>query len=101
MNIHPSAIVAEGAIVPASCKVGPFCTIGPHVVLGEGCELVSHAVLAGHTVLGEGCRVYPFAAVGISPQDLKYRDEPTRCEIGADTVIRESVTISRRRWRAG
>lgn len=95
MSLHPSAIVAEGASVPASCTVGPFCTVGPHVALGENCELLSHVVLEGHTTLGEGVRVHPFAAVGISPQDLKYRGEPTRCEIGAHTVIRESVTISR------
>lgn len=95
MSIHPSAIVAAGAHIPASCTVGPFCTVGADVVLGEGCELVSHAVLDGHTVLGEGCKVYSFACVGISPQDLKYAGEPTRVEIGARTVIRESVTISR------
>ena len=94
-NIHPLAIVAGGATVPASCTVGPFCTVGEHVVLGEGCTLVSHVVLDGHTTLAEGVQVHPFAAVGISPQDLKYKGEPTRCEIGARTVIRESVTISR------
>ncbi len=94
-NIHPLAIVAGGATVPASCTVGPFCTVGEHVVLGEGCTLVSHVVLDGHTTLAEGVQVHSFAAVGISPQDLKYKGEPTRCEIGARTVIRESVTISR------
>jgi UDP-N-acetylglucosamine acyltransferase len=94
-GIHPLALVAEGAVVPASCTVGPFCTVGPNVVLGEGCVLVSHVVLDGHTTLGEGVQVHPFAAVGISPQDLKYKGEPTRCEIGANTVLRESVTISR------
>ena len=95
VSVHPSAVVAEGARIPASCTVGPFCTVGPRVELGEGCTLLSHVVLDGHTVLGEGCSVHPFAAVGVSPQDLKYRDEPTRCEVGARTVIRESVTISR------
>lgn len=94
-KIHPMALVAEGAVVPASCTIGPFCRVGPHVVLGEGCELVSHAVVDGHTTLGDGVKVYSFAAVGVSPQDLKYKGEPTRCEIGARTVIRESVTISR------
>lgn len=95
MSVHPNAIIASGAQVPSSCSIGPFCTIGAGVVLGEGCDLVSHVVLDGHTTLGEGCRVHPFAALGVSPQDLKYRGEPTRCEIGARTVIREAVTISR------
>ena len=95
MSVHPTAIVEEGAQVPASCTVGPFCTIGKDVVLGENCELVSHVVLAGHTTLGRGVRVFSFACVGIAPQDLKYRDEPTRVEVGDETVIREYVTISR------
>ncbi len=94
-QVHPLALVAEGARVPASCRVGPFCTVGPDAVLGENCTLVSHVVLDGHTTLADGVTVHPFAAVGISPQDLKYGGEPTRCEIGAHTVIRESATISR------
>ena len=94
-HIHPLAVLAPGAVVPASCRVGPFCTVGPNVVLGERCMLLSHVVLDGHLTLGEDVIVHPFAALGISPQDLKYKSEPTRCEIGAGTVIRESVTISR------
>ena len=95
MSIHPTAIVAETAVVPASCTVGPFCTIGPNVVMGENCKLVSHVVLDGHLTLGEACEVYSFAALGVSPQDLKYKGEPTKLTIGDRTVIRESVTISR------
>ena len=95
MSVHPSSIVAEGATIPASCTVGPFCTIGPNVTLGEKCELISHIVLDGETTIGDRVRIFPFASVGIAPQDLKYKGEPTRCEIGPDTVIRESVTISR------
>ncbi len=94
-KIHPTAIVAEGAQIPGSCTVGPYCTVGADVVLGEGCELVSHVVLDGHTTLGAGCKVYSFACVGIAPQDLKYASEPTRVEVGERTAIREYVTISR------
>jgi UDP-N-acetylglucosamine acyltransferase len=95
VSIHPTAIVAEGAVVPASCRIGPYCTIGPNVVLGEDCELVSHVVLDGHTTFGRGNRVFSFACLGIAPQDLKYAGEPTRLEIGDDNSIREYVTISR------
>ena len=95
MSIHPSAIVAEGAVIPASCRIGPYCTIGPNVVLGEDCELVSHVVLDGYTTFGRGNRVFSFACLGIAPQDLKYAGEPTRLEIGDDNSIREYVTISR------
>ena len=94
-EIHPSAAVAPGARVGAGCRVGPFCTIGPEAVLEEGVELVSHVVVEGATTLGPGVRVLPFAAIGTAPQDVKYRGEPTRCEIGARTLVREGVTVHR------
>jgi UDP-N-acetylglucosamine acyltransferase len=95
VSIHPNSVVAAGAVVPDSCTVGPFCTIGPEVVLGEGCTLVSHVVLDGRTRLGARNIIHPFASLGISPQDLKYKGEPTRLEIGDENDIRECVTISR------
>lgn len=94
-GIHSSAIVAEGSVVPASCTVGPYCTIGPHVVLGEDCTLISHVVLDGHTKIGSRNTFYPFCSVGVSPQDLKYKGEPTETVLGDSNTIRESVTISR------
>lgn len=95
MSIHPSAIVAEGARIPASCIIGPFCTIGPEVELGEACNLISHVVLDGRTRIGARNTFYPFCSVGAAPQDLKYKGEPTETLLGDDNTIRESVTISR------
>ena len=95
MSIHPTAIVQAGAGIPASCSVGPYCTIGANVVLGEDCELISHVVLDGHTTFGARNRIFPFACLGIAPQDLKYKNEPTQLVLGDDNVIREYVTISR------
>ena len=95
MSIHPTTIVAAGAIVPDSCVVGPFCTIGPNVALGEGCTLVSHVVLDGHLRAGDRNRFAAFAAIGVPPQDLKYKGEPTALALGDDNDIREYVTISR------
>ena len=95
MSIHPTAILAAGAQIPASCTVGPYCTIGPNVILGEDCELVSHVVLDGHLTMGAKNRIYSFACIGISPQDLKYAGEPTAVVIGDNNSIREYVTISR------
>lgn len=95
MSVHPTAIVAPGAVVPGSCSIGPYCTVGANVVLGEGCELLSHVVLEGHTTIGAGSRIFSFACIGIAPQDLKYKDEPTQVVIGEKTDIREYVTISR------
>lgn len=95
MSIHPSAVIAAGAVVPESCTVGPFCTIGPEVVLGESFVLISHVVLDGRTRIGANNTFHPFCAVGVAPQDLKYGGEPTETEIGDGNTIRESVTISR------
>lgn len=95
MNIHASAVIAAGAVIPESCSVGPFCTIGPEVVLGEDCNLISHVVLDGRTRIGARNIFYPFCSIGVAPQDLKYKGEPTETIIGDDNTIRESVTISR------
>jgi UDP-N-acetylglucosamine acyltransferase len=101
VSIHPSAIVAPGAQVPESCMIGPFTTIGPDVVLGEGCTLVSHVVLDGRTRIGARNVIHPFTAIGVAPQDLKYNGEPTATEIGDDNTIREGVTISRGTTKGG
>lgn len=95
VKIHSTAIVHAGARVDPTAEIGPYCIAGAEVEIGAGCRLVSHVVLDGHTRLAEGVQIYSFAAVGIAPQDLKYKNEPTAVEIGARTVIRESVTISR------
>ena len=101
MSIHPTAIVDPGAIIPESCTIGPYCTVGPHVEMGDHCELVSHVVLQGPTKLGNHNKIYPFAAIGIGPQDLSYRGEPTRLEIGDRNQIREYVTIHRGTVKGG
>jgi UDP-N-acetylglucosamine acyltransferase len=94
-QIHPTAIVARGAELGAGVRIGPFCTVGPDVVIDDGTALVSHVVVDGHTQIGSDVVLYPFVTVGMAPQDLKYNGEPTRCEIGARTQIREHCTIHR------
>lgn len=94
-EIHPAAIVAAGARIGENVRIGPWCSIGPEVTIGDGARLLSHVVVDGRTTIGAGAQLYPFCTVGLAPQDLKYRGEPTRCEIGARTVIRENVTIHR------
>lgn len=69
--------------------------MGPHVVLGEQCELISHVVLDGRLTAGERNRFSPFSCIGVAPQDLKYRGEDTGVTLGDDNTIRECVTISR------
>ena len=95
VSIHPSAIVARGAELGAGVRIGPFCSVGANAVIEDGTRLVSHVVVDGHTVIGPGVVLFPFCTVGLEPQDLKYQGEPTRCEIGARTQIREHCTIHR------
>jgi UDP-N-acetylglucosamine acyltransferase len=94
-DIHPTAIVARGATIGERARIGPWCQVGPEVRLGDDVELVSHVVVDGDTGIGDGVRLFPFCTVGLAPQDLKYRGEPTRCEVGPRTVVREHVTIHR------
>jgi UDP-N-acetylglucosamine acyltransferase len=101
MSIHPTAVVHPEVRIPDSCTIGPFCTVGAGVEMGEECELVSHVVLEGPTRLGSHNKIYPFSAVGIGPQDLSYRGEPTRLEIGDRNMIREYVTIHRGTVKGG
>jgi UDP-N-acetylglucosamine acyltransferase len=93
--IHHTAIVANGAKVGDDCHIGPFCTVGSEVTLGNAVRLDSHVVVDGKTTIGDETHVFPFASVGLAPQDLKYAGEPTATEIGARNHIREFVTIHR------
>ncbi|HRY03515.1 MAG TPA: acyl-ACP--UDP-N-acetylglucosamine O-acyltransferase [Beijerinckiaceae bacterium] len=93
-DVHPSSVVAPGARIGAGVKIGPFCVVGEHVELAEGVELVSHVSLAGRTTIGARTRIYPFAALGHPPQDLKYRGEETTLAIGKDCIVREGVTAN-------
>jgi UDP-N-acetylglucosamine acyltransferase len=94
-RIHSTAIVAPGARIAPDAEIGPWCSIGPEVIIESGARLISHVVADGDTVIGEGAILYPFCTVGMAPQDLKYRGEPTRTVIGPRTQIREHCTIHR------
>jgi UDP-N-acetylglucosamine acyltransferase len=93
--IHPTAVVHASAKIPESCVIGPYCVIGEEVELGEGNELQSHVTIRGVTKIGSQNRISAFVAIGGDPQDLKYKGEKTRLEIGDRNVIREFVTINR------
>jgi len=93
--IHETAVVGEGAHVGADCHIGPFCIVGDEVSLGDGVRLESHVVLDGRTRIGNATHIFPFASIGLAPQDLKYGGEQTSTEIGASNQIREFVTVHR------
>ena len=93
--IHETAVVGEGAHVGADCHIGPFCIVGDEVSLGDGVRLESHVVVDGKTRIGNATHIFPFASIGLAPQDLKYAGEPTSTEIGERNQIREFVTVHR------
>jgi UDP-N-acetylglucosamine acyltransferase len=93
MAIHPTACIAAGAEIHASCEIGPFAVVGPQVKMGADNTVGAHAVLDGDTTFGEGNRVFPHACLGQIPQDLKYHGEKTKLVIGDRNQFREFVTV--------
>jgi UDP-N-acetylglucosamine acyltransferase len=93
-TVHPMSVVDPSAELAEDVFVGPFCLIGPHVRVGAGCRLLSHVTLTGHTVLGDGNVMHPGCVLGGPPQDLKWKGEPTRLEVGDRNVFREGVTVN-------
>jgi UDP-N-acetylglucosamine acyltransferase len=92
--IHPSALVEKGAVIGDGCTIGPFCVIGAQVTLADRVELKSHVVITGHTSIGADTVIFSFAVIGEIPQDLKFKGEQSRLEIGARNRIREHVTMN-------
>ena len=87
--MHPTAEIGEGTVV------GPYAVVGPHVRIGKHCQVGASAVIDGWTEIGDGTKIFPFASIGLMPQDLKYRGEETRVVIGRKNIFREFVTIHR------
>ncbi|TMV08756.1 acyl-ACP--UDP-N-acetylglucosamine O-acyltransferase [Ruegeria sediminis] len=93
-QIHPSAIIEDGAQIGQGCVIGPFCHVGSSVSLGDRVVLKSHVVVTGETTIGEDSIVFNFSVIGEIPQDLKFKGENTRLEIGKRNRIREHVTVN-------
>jgi len=88
-RVHPDARLGDGTVVEAQAVVGP------HVRIGRRCRIGTGAIVEGWTEIGDDTQIYPYASVGLPPQDLKYRGEPTRLSIGSRNIVREFVTIHR------
>ena len=93
-KMHPTAIVEDGAQIGQDVEIGPYCVVGSQAVLGDRVKLHSHVVVAGITSIGEDSTVFPFASVGHAPQDLKFKNEPSRLIIGKRNKIREGATLN-------
>lgn len=92
--IHPTAIVAPSAVIGADVSIGPYCIVGDSVTLGDRVRLVAHVVVDGITEIGADTEIFPFASIGLRPQDKKFGGEASRLVIGARNVIREHVTMN-------
>ena len=93
-SVHPTAIVHPGAVLGAGVDIGPWALVGPQVTIGDGCRIGPRVTLQ-HVTLGSNVRVGEGTILGGDPQDTKFKGEPTRVEVGSDTVIREYSTVNR------
>jgi len=94
-DIHATAIVSPKAEIDEGTFIGPFCIIQDGVHIRKGTRLISNVIIEGDTEIGENCVVYPFASIGLPPQDMKYKGEKTGVTIGSNNTIREYSTIHR------
>jgi len=93
--IYPMSAVDPKARIGKNVTIGPFCVVGPDVEIGDDSELMSHVTISGITKIGKGNLFYPQSVIGVAPQDISYKGEPTTVEIGDNNTIRECVTINR------
>lgn len=95
LTVHKSAVIADGAQIHETAEIGPYVVIGPNVKIGKGTKIGPHAVIDGHTTIGEDCTIFVGATIGLEPQDLGYKGEPTGVQMGNRVTVREYVTIHR------
>ena len=95
VNVHPTAVVHPGATLGVDVEVGPYCLLGEHVTIGDGTHLLANVVVQGHTQIGSENVIYPFAVLGGTTQDKKFRGEVSYVRIGDRNQIREYVTVNR------
>ena len=93
VKIHPTAVVDSKAELADSVEIGPFCTIGPHVKMEQGCRVISHAVCDGHTEIGKNCVIYPFATIGTASQAIRSLTNEGKLIIGENNTFREGCSV--------
>lgn len=94
VNIHPTAIIEEGATIGKNVTIGPFVTVSAKASIGDGTVINSHTVIAGKTSIGKNNHIFSFAAIGTIPQDLKYDGEDVELIIGDNNRIREFTLLN-------
>lgn len=94
MNIHPTAVIEDGAEIGEGTTIGPFCVIGSQVKIGQNNILHSSVTIGGNTTLGDENEIFPYACLGMKTQDLKHSGGNPGVRIGHRNAIREYVTIN-------
>lgn len=95
VDIHPTAVIEDGAELGTDVTVGAYSVIGPNVKIGDGTKVFSQVSIDGHTTIGENNQFFPFTAIGGEPQSISYKGEPTEVRIGDSNVFRENITVNR------
>ena len=95
VGIHPTAIVDLKSEIGDNVFIGPYCSVGAHVQIGNGSKLHAHVYVEGHVTIGKENQFYPYSTIGTPPQDINYKNEPTRVEIGDNNIFREFVSVHR------
>jgi UDP-N-acetylglucosamine acyltransferase len=99
--IHPGSDVHKEAFLDEGVFIGPYSVIGKHVSIGKGTRLDAHVCVTGHTQIGQHCHFSPYTSVGTEPQDIGYKQEPTRVVIGDRNVFREFMTVDKGTAKGG
>ncbi len=93
-DIHPTAIVEDGAVVAEDCRIGPYCFVSSNAKIGNSVRLHQGARVCGDTEIGDKTEIFSYAVVGSIPQDLKYSGEEVKLIIGKNNTIREFALIN-------
>jgi len=93
-NIHPTAIIENGAQIDDDITIGPYTIIGPNVRIASGNQFGPYCNITGHTTIGKNNKFLAYCSVGTPPQDIGYKNEPTRLTIGDNNIFKEFVTLN-------
>ncbi len=92
--IDNRAIISDDAQIGQNVTIGANAVIGKNVKIGDNVIIMPNAYLE-YCEIGDGTIISPFASIGTAPQDLGYKNEPTKSIIGKNCIIKEYATVNR------
>lgn len=94
-KIHPTVVIGNDVEIGEGCDIGPYCVLEDHVKIAPNNHFMASIYVGKYTSIGRGNRFFPFASIGVIPQDLKFKEEVTTLVIGDNNMIREHATLHR------